>query len=106
MSKKDDDIIPAEYQYEWTPKSEGTLEDFLGKYKPSMVQNDGTKPWLWVGKSERPEKLEGADAAVKEAAEYLAGVTERVEEIQNDDSIPVRANKKKGLRSKETHAKL
>ncbi|KAM5542934.1 hypothetical protein V8D89_003318 [Ganoderma adspersum] len=101
MSKKDDDIIPAEYQYEWTPKSEGTLQDFLGKYKPSMVQNDGTKPWLWVGKSERLEKLEGADAAVKEAAEYLAGVTERVEEIQNDDSIPVRANKKKGLRSKK-----
>ncbi|PIL33417.1 hypothetical protein GSI_04039 [Ganoderma sinense ZZ0214-1] len=101
MSKKDDDIVPADYQYEWSPKSEGTLQDFLGKCKPSMVQNDGTKPWLWVGKAERPEKLEGADAAVKEAAECLAAVTERVEEIQNDDSIPVRANKKKGLRSKK-----
>ncbi|KAI1785214.1 hypothetical protein LXA43DRAFT_150477 [Ganoderma leucocontextum] len=101
MSKKDDDAIPAGYQYEWTPKSEGSLQDFLGKYKPSMVQNDGTKPWLWVAKSDRPSEVEGADAAVKEAVEYLAEVTERVEKIRNDDSIPVRANKKKGLRSKK-----
>ena len=33
MSKKDDDIIPADYQYEWSPKSDGTLKDFLGKVR-------------------------------------------------------------------------
>ena len=64
---KEDDIIPTGYQYEWTPKSDTTLQEFLAKvrpvlrvavyaatskftrnvfcqYKPSMVQNDGTKP--------------------------------------------------------------
>lgn len=65
---KDDDLIPDNYTYQWTPKSGMTLQEFLGKvrdvlgtlsclqttaaltptlalqYKPSMVQNDGTKP--------------------------------------------------------------
>lgn len=63
---KEDDIIPPNYQYEWTPKSDMTVQEFVAKvrlpdascgqlpqsftrdvvyqYKPSMVQNDGTKP--------------------------------------------------------------
>ncbi|TBU31178.1 hypothetical protein BD311DRAFT_689751 [Dichomitus squalens] len=101
MSKKDDDNISEDYPYQWTPKSEGNLQDFVGKYKPSMVQNDGTKPWLWVAKSDRPREVEDAEAAIKEAADYLTEVTDRVQKIQNDDSIPVRANKKKGLKSKK-----
>lgn len=61
---KDDDLAPAEYPYLWSSKSEISLDDFLKKvrgvligmlfaqilmsfglqYKPSMVQDDGTKP--------------------------------------------------------------
>ncbi|RPD57794.1 hypothetical protein L226DRAFT_537584 [Lentinus tigrinus ALCF2SS1-7] len=100
---KDDDFFPEGYTYKWTPKSDTTLQEFLAKYKPSMVQNDGTKPWLWVAKAEQPQEFleKGAEAAIKEANEYLADVTERVQKIQHDDSIPVRSNKKKGLKSKK-----
>ncbi|KAI0767028.1 hypothetical protein C8Q74DRAFT_1277627 [Fomes fomentarius] len=97
-----DDVLPEKYQYLWTPKSEQTLQEFLGKYKPSMVQNDGNKPWLWVAKdAERPSVDKGVEAATKEATDYLSEVTERVQKIQTDDSIPIRANKKKGLKSKK-----
>ncbi|KAI0776311.1 hypothetical protein BD413DRAFT_265147 [Trametes elegans] len=98
---KDDDVLPQDYQYQWCPKSEVLLEDFLAKYKPSMVQNDGTKPWLWVRKSESPDVSGDREAAVAEGTELLAKTTERVQEIQNDASIPVRSNKKKGLKSKK-----
>ncbi|TFK88454.1 hypothetical protein K466DRAFT_645447 [Polyporus arcularius HHB13444] len=98
---KDEDSIPESYTYKWTPKSATTLQEFLGKYKPSMVQNDGTKPWLWVAKAEQEVSEKGAEAAIEEATKYLAEVTERVQKIQTDDSIPVRANKKKGLKSKK-----
>jgi len=48
-----------------------------------------------------PEEGASDDAATEEASQYLKDITERVEKIKNDDSIPVRANKKKGLRSKK-----
>ncbi|KAI0753070.1 hypothetical protein C8Q80DRAFT_1149794 [Daedaleopsis nitida] len=98
---KDDDVVPDEYLYSWDPKSSSTLQEFLAKYKPSMVQNDGTKPWLWVCKTEDPHQDTNAGAAIDEATKYLADVSERVQKIQTDDSIPVRANKKKGLKSKK-----
>ncbi len=73
---KDEDSIPESYTYKWTPKSATTLQEFLGKvrieccqnhsitdshsgmqYKPSMVQNDGTKPVC-------PPRLESVTAHV------------------------------------------
>ncbi|KAI0645278.1 translation initiation factor eIF 4e-like domain-containing protein [Trametes meyenii] len=99
---KEDDVIPDNYSYQWCPKSETPLQDFLAKYKPSMVQNDGTKPWLWVhktdGPSGTPDKFE---EAVVEASTLLSDVTERVKQIQDDSAIPIRSNKKKGLKSKK-----
>ncbi|GJE91398.1 hypothetical protein PsYK624_075480 [Phanerochaete sordida] len=102
MVVKNEDTVPEAYAYFWDKDtSEGPLKDFLTKYKPSMVQDDGTKPWLWVRKSAPAMKDGDADAAAEEAAELLKEVTKRVEDIQNDASIPVRANKKKGIKSKK-----
>ncbi|KAI0629039.1 hypothetical protein C8Q77DRAFT_331554 [Trametes polyzona] len=98
---KEDDVLPENYQYQWSPKSEVSLQDFLAKYKPSMVQNDGTKPWLWVHKSEPEAVGDGEGEAVKEASAYLSEVTEKVKKIHDDPSIPIRSNKKKGLKSKK-----
>ncbi|KAH9856015.1 hypothetical protein C2E23DRAFT_751103 [Lenzites betulinus] len=98
---KEDDTIPENYQYQWTPKAELSLQDFLSKYKPSMVQNDGTKPWLWVHKSDSGLEAKGDEEAIAEATTLLSQVTERVQEIQDDAAIPIRSNKKKGLKSKK-----
>ncbi|CCL99197.1 uncharacterized protein FIBRA_01212 [Fibroporia radiculosa] len=70
-------------------------------YKPSMVQDDGTKPWLWVEKSDKSTDHAKKDLAVEEATQLLKEMTEKIENIKNDDSIPVRANKKKGTKSKK-----
>ncbi|PSR73760.1 hypothetical protein PHLCEN_2v10404 [Hermanssonia centrifuga] len=96
-----DDTVPQSYQYFWEKDSELTLPDFLTKYKPSMVQNDGSKPWIWVKKADSDKTNEGSEAATIEAKELLKEVTEKVEGIKNDESIPVRANKKKGTKSKK-----
>ncbi|PCH35631.1 hypothetical protein WOLCODRAFT_80886 [Wolfiporia cocos MD-104 SS10] len=100
---KDDDIVPQQYPYYWSADSELSLQEFLTKagYKPSMVQDDGTKPWLWVRKSD-PSKEDGNVAsAEEEASQLLKEVTAKVTEIQDDDSIPIRSNKKKGTKSKK-----
>ncbi|KAK7691741.1 hypothetical protein QCA50_005141 [Cerrena zonata] len=95
-----DDSVPEEYAYEWNSNSTVTINEFLTKYKPSLVQDDGTKPWLWVRKSESGEKADRV-AALEAAEKILQDTTEKVESIQNDASIPTRANKKKGLKSKK-----
>lgn len=96
------DVFPQEYPYAWSPASSMSIQDFVSKYRPSMVQNDGTKPWIWVRKgpplSDRTTK---GNVAAKEASELLQKVTERVEEIKNDSSIPVRSSKKTGAKSKK-----
>ncbi|KAH9922069.1 uncharacterized protein B0H18DRAFT_1019009 [Fomitopsis serialis] len=96
-----DDDVPSEYPYAWSSSSQLPLDEFLTKYKPSMVQDDGTKPWLWVRKCAADAEDSDMVAAVEEATELLEDVTTRVEEIKNDDSIPLRANKKKGTKSKK-----
>ncbi|OAX33490.1 hypothetical protein K503DRAFT_786462, partial [Rhizopogon vinicolor AM-OR11-026] len=120
MGKESDDAIPQEYPYYWTEGSSVVLSDFLTKYKPSMVQNDGTKPWIWVKGSspKRDSDALGAAAATSEAAALLKEVSQRIEEIkasgrssdiyclsstasQNDDSIPMRSSKKTGAKSKK-----
>lgn len=103
MNKELDDGVPQEYPYFWSKGSSITLPDFLTKYKPSMVQNDGTKPWIWVEGSNRNQDTSESDAtaAISEAAALLKEVSQRVEEIKNDDSIPMRSSKKTGAKSKK-----
>ncbi|KAI0057873.1 hypothetical protein BV25DRAFT_1892081 [Artomyces pyxidatus] len=110
--KKSEDALPESptYAYQWSPESELPLEDFLTKacadrrlcYKPSMVQDDGTKPWIWVRGSQSPAKSVAEEGtAVDEAQKLLKEVTEKVDSIKNDSSIPIRSNKKTGAKSKK-----
>jgi hypothetical protein len=103
MGKESDDTVPQEYPYFWSKGSSVALPDFLTKYKPSMVQNDGTKPWIWVEGSNRNQGTAKSDAttAISEAAALLKEVSQRVEEIKNDNSIPMRSSKKTGAKSKK-----
>lgn len=103
MGKELDNAIPREYPYFWSKESSIALSDFLTKYKPSMVQNDGTKPWIWVEGSNRNQDTAESDitTAISEAAALLKEVSQRVEEIKNDDSIPLRSSKKTGAQSKK-----
>ncbi|RDB24834.1 hypothetical protein Hypma_007582 [Hypsizygus marmoreus] len=98
---KDDDLVPAKYAYSWSSESDLSLQDFLTKYKPSMVQNDGTKPWIWVRGSEPTKQDSDESEATEEASRLLKEVTDRVEAIKNDASIPMRSSKKTGAKSKK-----
>ncbi|KAG5650819.1 hypothetical protein H0H81_010931 [Sphagnurus paluster] len=66
-----------------------------------MVQNDGTKPWIWVRGHAPTEKDRGEEGALVEASKILKEVTDKVEDIKNDPSIPLRSNKKTGAKSKK-----
>ncbi|CAE6472074.1 unnamed protein product [Rhizoctonia solani] len=100
-----------EYKYSWKPSSELSIDDFLQKYKPTMVVDDGTKPWIWVRRLEHEplDSVKSADSkdngsnnsAIENAHKLLEEYTEKISGIQKDASIPVRANKKKGLKSKK-----
>ncbi|KAJ6624305.1 translation initiation factor eIF 4e-like domain-containing protein [Mycena sp. CBHHK59/15] len=96
-----EDALPTKYAYAWTAASDIPLPDFLTKYKPSMIQNDGTKPWIWVSRGIPAREDEGQEAALEEASVLLKEVTARVESIKNDASIPTRSNKKTGAKSKK-----
>ncbi|KAF8161272.1 translation initiation factor eIF 4e-like domain-containing protein [Crassisporium funariophilum] len=96
-----EDALDLYYKYAWTEGSELTLQDFLNKFKPSMVQNDGSKPWIWVRGSSPLKEDKGVDAAVEEATKLLNETTEKVESIKNDETIPIRSNKKTGAKSKK-----
>ncbi|KAG6813521.1 hypothetical protein H0H92_010226 [Tricholoma furcatifolium] len=98
---KSDDTVPAAYPYSWKADSDIVLQDFLTKYKPSMVQNDGKKPWIWVHGPSSAQEDTGVSDAIEEASLLLKEVTEKVEAIKNDESIPVRSNKKTGTKSKK-----
>jgi len=82
MAPKNEDVIPENYTYEWSANSDVPLADFLTKYKPSMVQNDGTKPWIWVRGVDSPAGMKGMEEAVKEASTLLDEVSKRVEDIK------------------------
>ncbi|KXN85290.1 hypothetical protein AN958_11390 [Leucoagaricus sp. SymC.cos] len=97
-----DDVWTVGDKYTWTKGSEVLLQNFLTKYKPSMVQNDGTKPWIWVqGSDSSSSRDANQPEAQKEAEVLLKETTEKVKEIQDDPSIPMRSNKKTGVRSKK-----
>ncbi|KAI9459993.1 hypothetical protein HD554DRAFT_2176769 [Boletus coccyginus] len=103
MPASSDDSIPADYPYYWSAGSTLSVGGFIAKYKPSMVQNDGTKPWIWVSReqSTKTPSAENKAAAIVEAAALLQQVTERIEQIKNDTSIPIRGSKKAGTQSKK-----
>ncbi|KAK0454648.1 translation initiation factor eIF 4e-like domain-containing protein [Armillaria borealis] len=97
--------VSSKNPYAWFKSSEPdiSLDHFLTKYRPSMVRDDGTKPWLRVRAREPSEEstVEGETAAIAQAAVVLEQATEKVQSIQNDASIPVRSNKKTGAKSKK-----
>ncbi|KAF8706760.1 hypothetical protein RHS03_04674, partial [Rhizoctonia solani] len=99
------------YEYSWKPSAGMSIDEFLQKYKPTMVLDDGTKPWIWVRRLEH-EPLDSVNRSdidgtrsdtsiIERGQKLLEDYTGRIENIQKDESIPVRANKKKGLRSKK-----
>jgi len=98
---RNEDIIPKGYSYAWSEDSDLSINDFLTKYKPSMVQDDGTKPWIWVMGPSPSSTDKNVDSALEEATALLKEVTEKVENIKNDASIPTRSNKKTGAKSKK-----
>lgn len=98
---QNEDGLPSSYKYAWSKDAELSLPDFLTKFKPSMVQNDGTKPWIWVRGSDSSVEDVGVEDAIKEASEYLNEVTEKIENVKNDESIPLRSSKKTGAKSKK-----
>ncbi|KAF8342717.1 translation initiation factor eIF 4e-like domain-containing protein [Cantharellus anzutake] len=74
----------------------------IWKYKPSLVVDDGSKPWIWVRREILGNEVSRlTPEALKEATACLQEVTKRVQEITDDASIPVRSNKKTGARSKK-----
>ncbi|KAF9451502.1 hypothetical protein P691DRAFT_807613 [Macrolepiota fuliginosa MF-IS2] len=95
------DVPVAGDKYTWMKTSEMPLQDFLTRYKPSMVQNDGTKPWIWAKGSNALKGDANEVEAHEEAQALLKEVTERIKVIQEDPSIPTRSNKKTGARSKK-----
>ncbi|KAJ3889232.1 translation initiation factor eIF 4e-like domain-containing protein [Lentinula edodes] len=104
MTKANEDAIPeGDYKYAWTSTSNVPLDDFLSKYKPSMVENDGTKPWIWVRKGGDTRSFTSADeiAVLEESSKILTEITDQIENIKNDPSIPTRSNKKTGAKSKK-----
>ncbi|KAK0212529.1 translation initiation factor eIF 4e-like domain-containing protein [Desarmillaria ectypa] len=85
--------MPPKNPYAWSKSSEPeiSLDQFLTKgslnapqYLPSMVRDDGTKPWLWVRAREPSEDstVEGETTAIAEAAVVLEEATEKVQSIQ------------------------
>ncbi|KAK2463138.1 hypothetical protein APHAL10511_004793 [Amanita phalloides] len=103
MSTAADDEPPKQsYQYFWSAISGLSIDEFVAKYRPSMVRNDGTKPWLWVeGSGPNSFHDGGREAAVLEAKNLLNEYTIEIENIKNDSSIPIRSNKKTGAKSKK-----
>ncbi|TFK20777.1 hypothetical protein FA15DRAFT_646552 [Coprinopsis marcescibilis] len=101
MAPKNEDVLSTAYKYAWSDESTQPLDEFLKKFRPSMVENDGTKPWIWVTASQPEKNDSGAEEALVEASAVLKELTEKVESIKNDDSIPVRSSKKTGAKSKK-----
>ncbi|BEI93822.1 uncharacterized protein CcaverHIS019_0602810 [Cutaneotrichosporon cavernicola] len=89
-------------KYRWTPSGGMPIDDFLKKYKPSLLDKTDA-PWIWVstgGARDDPEAENNALVkAVGKGQVVLDEVTKRVAAIEKDDKIPVRG--KKGVLSKK-----
>ncbi|KAG8955619.1 hypothetical protein FRC04_007610 [Tulasnella sp. 424] len=102
---KEEAEAPQGYKYSWSAdtKSEFSADEFVAKFKPSIITDDGSKPWIWMcGPGYKtPYTEEDAGEAMLEGVMKLTETAEKVEAIQHDASIPVRANKKTGAKSKK-----
>ncbi|KZV73957.1 hypothetical protein PENSPDRAFT_602017 [Peniophora sp. CONT] len=105
--KPEDEEPQDSYPYMWSPDSDIPISEFASKHKPSMIQDDGTKPWIWVQSGRTPtRKDENVAEAVEEATSLLEEVKTKVQKIQDDPDIPLRSNKKKGTKSKKETREL
>ncbi|KAF8653340.1 hypothetical protein AX16_004040 [Volvariella volvacea WC 439] len=97
------DWAPDGYRLAWSAGAQGqmSLPDFLNKYKPSRIENEDGNTWIWVRRSELDISHRTKQAAVYDASAIVRTLTTRVREIQSDSSIPVRPNKKEGIKSKK-----
>ncbi|KAG8834591.1 hypothetical protein FRC18_001792 [Serendipita sp. 400] len=96
--------LPSEkYLYNWTSESGLELAEFLEKYKPALIRNDAnnSRPYIWITNLIESKEGVNYEELVKEADAIVKDTTIKVAEIQNNDEIPIRANKKKGLKSKK-----
>ncbi|KAJ7686474.1 hypothetical protein B0H17DRAFT_1169735 [Mycena rosella] len=96
-----EEVIPRDYTYAWTVASDLPLPDFLEKYKPSVVQNNGKKPWIWVRGGPRARDDAGKAGALREGGALLKEIIARVKQIKDDASIPLQPNKQAGVESKK-----
>ncbi|KAF9071650.1 hypothetical protein BDP27DRAFT_1291093 [Rhodocollybia butyracea] len=108
MAEENEDTVPLRgYKYAWSPfmAVDINIKDFLDKFRPSMVENDGTKPWIWVDSGRRDDEDALAQTAkvtaLEEAKKTLEEITTQIEAIKNDPAIPTRSNKKTGAKSKK-----
>ncbi|KIY50271.1 hypothetical protein FISHEDRAFT_8058, partial [Fistulina hepatica ATCC 64428] len=84
--------------------NELTLEQFLTKYKPSMVQDDGTKPWIWIRGTGSLDSHENPLLQGLEELLILLWGLQMADDIfgqKNDAKIPIRSNKKTGVKGKK-----
>ncbi|BEJ16884.1 hypothetical protein CspHIS471_0602850 [Cutaneotrichosporon sp. HIS471] len=89
-------------KYHWAPSGGMSIDDFLKKYKPSVLDKTDA-PWIWVetrAARDDPEAENNARVkAIGKGQVVLDEVTKRVAAIEKDDKIPVRG--KKGVLSKK-----
>jgi len=87
----------------WSPQSGQSIDTFLCENKRLRADNPLGVPWVWVDlrngneaeRDDASDALTGSyDAFIAAGAPLVSRLTNRVEEIQSDDSIPVRKSKK------------
>ncbi|WWD19091.1 hypothetical protein CI109_103549 [Kwoniella shandongensis] len=96
MSSKEEE----DSKYTWSSTSGVRIEEFVKKIRPSMVTDDETN-WIFVSNDDDmgdPER-EAHATATGEANKLLEKLEKRLTEIEEDETIPVRA--KKGVKSKK-----
>ncbi|KAG9124633.1 hypothetical protein FRC07_010859 [Ceratobasidium sp. 392] len=81
---------------------EGCMERLVAIYPVLSLQ------WIWVRRVEHepldetdPKEQSQEGSKFEQAKQLLEEYTKKIVAVQKDDSIPVRSNKKKGLRSKK-----
>ncbi|KAK4688821.1 hypothetical protein P7C73_g1295, partial [Tremellales sp. Uapishka_1] len=90
------------FAYYWTPESSVSIEEFIKKGRPSIVTND-MADWIWVrgtpGDKKDPEEDVNQGAVLEEAERSLIDLERRLDMIEKDGNIPIRA--KKGVKGKK-----
>ncbi|WOO78584.1 uncharacterized protein LOC62_02G002130 [Vanrija pseudolonga] len=94
---------PDPLKYYWTPKHKFDIEEFIKKYKPSILSQDDA-PWIWArnggGEATDPEAEDKAHTiAIGKGQVIVDGLVKKINKIDSDSSIPVRASK--GVKSKK-----